>query len=72
MIKDVHGKKLTPKRMAQDILLDKISEALGYWQEQGHLTKGMTEREIELVKEQMKKQADRIARMFGYEEAWYS
>jgi hypothetical protein len=33
-------------------------------------TEHMTEREKRLVADQMQKQADRVARMFGYDKAW--
>ena len=72
MIKNLHDEKVTPKRFAQDILMDKISLALGYWLEDGTFTDGLTTREKNLVSEQLKKQADRVAKMFGYKEAWYS
>ena len=65
------GDKTTAKQLAQDVLMDKISTALGYWEE-GHDTSDMTERELEECRRQMKKQADRVAKMFGFDEAWYS
>ena len=72
MLKDNDGKKTTPKKKAQDILMDNISLALGYWQEKmGFNIEDMTDREKELVSDQMEKIADRIAKICGYEEAWY-
>lgn len=73
MIKD-GNKKVTPKIKAQDLLMDAISVKLGYWTHENlnGLTDGMTEREIKLVQEQMQKQADRIAKMFGFDKAWVS
>jgi|TARA_Y100000310_G_scaffold340923_2_gene438363 hypothetical protein len=62
--------KTTPKKKAQDVILEKLALCMGYWEENSELTEGMTEREIELVNEQMKKECDRIAKKFGYNESW--
>jgi hypothetical protein len=72
MIRDIHGKRTTPKRLAQWLIMDHLSLVQGYWREQysGIITNDMTEREKLLVEEQLKKVSDRIARSFGYDESW--
>jgi len=73
MIKDgiyQSGEKSTPKKKAQDLILNKIAELRGYWTEDSDKTDGMTEREIMQVNEQLRKECDRIAKRFGYEESW--
>lgn len=62
------------KEWAQDMLLDGISKVLGYWQE------NLTDAERELLSvddvnalhEIMQGQADRAAKLFGYDKAWIS
>lgn len=72
MIKNDEGQRMTPKQKANQILMDGVSVTLGYWIEKTHVTEGMTGREREEIQHQMKKQADRVAKLLGYEEAWYS
>ncbi len=72
MITGNTGEKLTPKQKANQILADAISATLSYWPEDGSTTNSMTPTETEVVANQMKKQADRLAKMLGYEESWYS
>jgi hypothetical protein len=72
MIKDDKNEKTTPKKKAQDILMDKVSVALGYWTEGDYDSEVMTVKERVEVQRQMKIQADRIAKMFGFDEAWES
>ena len=55
-----------------EILADGISVALSYWIEDQSKVHKMTQREIELVASQMKKQADRLVRKLGYDQSWYS
>ena len=69
--RELEYEKSTPKRWAQDMLLDMISQyhyrledPMSYDQDV------MTAREKELCMEQLKKQADRVAKLFGYEEHW--
>ena len=71
MITDEHGDKITPTVKAKDILMDHVSLGMSYWSEKGG-SEGMTPTEIEKINTQLKKVADRIARMCGYDEAWYS
>ena len=67
----VEYKKTTPKVWAQDVLMDIISQynyrledSMSYDQDK------MTAKEKELCIEQLKKQADRIAKLFGYDKHW--
>jgi hypothetical protein len=69
--KQVEYKKTTPKVWAQDVLMDIISQynyrledSMSYDQDK------MTAKEKELCIEQLKKQADRIAKLFGYDKHW--
>jgi hypothetical protein len=71
MITNNHNEKITARIKAQDIIMDKLS-AVGYWVEDELETKGMTEREIKMVQEQIKKECDRIAKRFGFDESWSS
>ena len=63
--------KSTPKIWAQDVLMDIISQynyrledSMAYNQDK------MTEKEKEKCLEQLGKQADRIAKMFGFDKHW--
>ena len=62
------------KHYAQQTLMDGISKALGYWQE--NLTdsdiEALGEDGIEEINELMRQQADRVAKLLGYEKAWVS
>ena len=69
--KNTDGEKTTPKQLAQDLLMDYVANALGYGferLEENGLT--LTEKQKEIVGDQLQKQADRIAKMFGFEKAW--
>jgi hypothetical protein len=71
MITDRHGQKMTPKHVAQDMIMDGLAMTRGYWGEKhDEQYEKMTEREREQVTEQLQKQGDRIARMFGFDESW--
>ena len=69
--KQLEYEKSTPKRWAQDMLLDMISQ-YNYRLEpsDAYDQDVMTAREKELCMEQLKKQADRIAKLFGYDQHW--
>ena len=63
--------KSTPKVWAQDLLMDIISkynyrleDSMAYDQHK------MTPKEKELCMDQLRKQADRIAKMFGFDKHW--
>ena len=63
--------KSTPKVWAQDVLMDIISQynyrledSMAYDQHK------MTPKEKELSMDQLRKQADRIAKMFGFDKHW--
>lgn len=57
------------RRKAQDVLLQGVANQLGYYDPKDFDERYTPEEEEELRAE-MKRQADRIARMFGYEESW--
>lgn len=52
--------KQTPKQKAQDYLYSQIQVAVNYWQENRDMTSDMTQREIDLVNDQMVKIAQRL------------
>ena len=63
--------KATPKIWAQDLLMDLISTYNYKLEDRGmHNLDKMTKKEEEQCIEQLKKQADRIAKMFGYNKHW--
>ena len=69
--KQLEYEKSTPKVWAQDLLMDIISQynyrledRMAYDQHK------MTAKEKELCMEQLKKQADRIAKLFGFDKHW--
>jgi len=71
--KQLEYEKSTPKVWAQDVLMDIISQynyrledSMAYDQHK------MTAKEKELCMEQLKKQADRIAKLFGFDKHWIS
>ena len=70
MIVDEKGDKITPKLKAQDILMSSMASAMYSLTESYHNDK-MTERDISKVREQIQKQGDRVAKMFGYDKAWF-
>ncbi len=63
--------KSTPKVWAQDFLMDLISQYNYRLEDRGvnNLDK-MTKKEEEQCMEQLRKQADRIAKMFGFDKHW--
>ena len=67
----VVNSKTTPKIWAQDFLMDLIS-TYNYRLEDRDLSglNDMTKKEEEECMRQLKKQADRIAKMFGYDKHW--
>jgi hypothetical protein len=62
------------KHYAQQELMDGISKVLGYWQENlsREETEALGEDGIEEINELMRQQADRVAKLLGYEKAWVS
>ena len=63
--------KTTPKIWAQDVLMDIISQY--NYRLEDHMAYDqhkMTAKEKELCMEQLKKQADRIAKLFGFDKHW--
>lgn len=57
------------KREAQDALMGGIANILGYYDP--HQYGGNhTPQEIAMLQAEMKKQADRVAKLLGYDEAW--
>jgi hypothetical protein len=57
------------KEIAQEIIMDGIAKTLGYTDptDSGY---PMTGDELETFRAIMKREADRVAKLFGYEEAW--
>ena len=67
----VQYEKSTPKIWAQDLLMDLISTYNYKLEERGlHNLDKMTAKEEEQCMEQLRKQADRIAKMFGFDKHW--
>lgn len=65
------GDKTTAKKLAAQLLMNHIANARGYWTEAAAVdAEAMTEREREQVEAQLKKLADRMARIAGFEESW--
>jgi hypothetical protein len=71
---EVHPKPTTKtglKQEAQDILMHGLATAMGYWTEQHVLLANqMTEAEQLEFGRILLQQADRVAHLFGYEQAW--
>lgn len=61
--------KTQTKQAAQDLLMHHVANALGYWKEDLTSRGQRVENEDEFRAE-LQRQADRIAKMFGFEEAW--
>jgi hypothetical protein len=61
--------KTDTKRQAQDLLMQHVANALGYWDE--HMERrGQAVDDPAAFQAELRRQADRIAKLFGYEEAW--
>ena len=59
------------KQRAQELLMHGIAQAIGYWEESdAQLAEAMTVEERDEFRELVHQQADRVARLFGYKEAW--
>ena len=74
-MKITEAKTRTDKKVyAQQALMDGISKTLGYWQESlsGGDIEALGEDGIAEVNELMRQQADRVAKLLGYEKAWVS
>jgi hypothetical protein len=66
MILGIDGNRTTPKNRAQEEIMSAIQIAsAGVYNDER-----MTEREKEEVLKQIRTQADRCAKIFGYKEAW--
>lgn len=57
--------KKEAKLKAQDIIMHCVSLA-------GYQLDDLSDTEAEAVRKELKPQMDRIAKMFGYEESWFS
>ena len=71
MIRDSNGNRTTPRRYAQDVIMDALSTAAMrvYDERYSNGTQGaMTEREREEVLRFIRQEADRCARLLGYTE----
>lgn len=66
--------KTEMKRHAQDNLMDGIANVLGYWEEGAHNWpdgwEQWTEEQKQEYRDIMRQQADRIAKLLGFEQAW--
>lgn len=62
MIKDLDGNKLTPKQKAQDLLMEAMTAAMYYLNEDPHMTAAEKRR----VEDQMVKQKERVEKLFGF------
>ncbi|WP_242908681.1 hypothetical protein [Actinomadura terrae] len=62
------------KRAAQDLLMHGIGVVLGYWTENEDMTVaalgGEDSQDVDEFAEILKREADRIAHLFGFDEAW--
>lgn len=65
-IRSYTGEKLTPKQLAQDLLMTAAGNA-GYALEDHE---GLTEREKVSVYEHIEKQYARMGKLFGYSSPW--
>ena len=69
--KTIVYEKSTPKVWAQDFLMDLISQYNYRLEDRGlYGLDKMTKKEEEQCMEQLGKQADRIAKMFGFDKHW--
>jgi len=69
--KTMEYEKSTPKVWAQDFLMDLISQYNYRLEDRGiHGLDKMTKKEEEQCMDQLRKQADRIAKMFGFDKHW--
>lgn len=64
MIKDYNDDRLTPKQKAISLLQGAMQDALTYWDEKDYETEGMTQREIQLVTDQMEKILKRFEKQY--------
>lgn len=62
-------KRTEIKHKAQDALMQGIANQLGYY-DPADFGENLSESEREELRAEMKRQADRVAKLFGYEEAW--
>lgn len=71
---EIHPKPTTRtglKREAREIIMHGMASAVGYWTEQhAALADQMTQAEQEAFGQILLEQADRVARLLGYEAAW--
>ncbi len=65
---DSNGKKITAKIKAQDILMEGIAIKISSWEDE--YGSEFTEKELKELRSQIKKQADRVAKLFGFDKAW--
>ncbi len=57
------------KHLAQETLMHGIGNQLGYWNPAEH-NKSVPKEQLEELGEVMQREADRVARLFGYEKSW--
>lgn len=65
--------KAERKQLAKREVMEGIAKALGYWTEQElPMIHDMSQEEMEDFGLLMQAQADRVAKLLGYKEAWYA
>lgn len=57
------------KAMVQDVIMDHVAKALSYYNPDDY-GKALSAEDTEHFHLVMKREADRVARLMGYEEAW--
>lgn len=57
------------KRMAQEALMQGIANQIGYYDPNDYAEE-MTQAEKDELREVMQREADRVARLFGFDKAW--
>lgn len=62
--------KTEKKLAAQDMIMHGVGNVLGYWEGTDEPWEGMTEEDKEEFHAVLREQADRVARLFGFESAW--
>ena len=66
-IEEYNGDLITPKQKAEELYFEVIRTELHYWDDSDSKTAEMTDREIEMVRKQMRKVADRLVKVLHYE-----
>lgn len=59
------------KEFAQDEILNSMATTLISYQEQSRHNEGHSEEEAAMVEQEIRNQMDRVAKIFGYNQAWH-